>query len=58
MTCRYAHKRVALLFTAVQITPAARVIDWPQKASFHPDQRARGIAVSSKSSREASYANK
>jgi hypothetical protein len=36
MTCRYAHKRIAVLFTMVQSVPAARVIDWPQKTAPGP----------------------
>ena len=58
MTCRYAHKRVALLFTVIQTMPAARVIDWPQKANSLTDARTRGAANHGKSSRETTYANK
>jgi hypothetical protein len=58
MTCRYAHKRVALLFTAVQTTPVARVIDWPQKASNSAEHRARVMAAGGKSPREVPYADK
>jgi hypothetical protein len=57
MTCRYAHKRVALLFTAVQVTPAVRVIDWPQKASNVNDPRIRA-ANTGKSQQETAHANK
>ena len=58
MTCRYAHKRVALLFTVVQTTPAARVIEWPQKVSGSAEHRARILAADGKSQREAIYADK
>lgn len=47
MTCRYAHKRVALLFTAVQTAPTARVIDWPSRSrgtSNSAEHRARLMA--------------
>jgi hypothetical protein len=57
MTCRYAHKRVATLFTLVQATPAARVIDWPQKLNNGSEQRAR-TGLNGKPPREANYANK
>lgn len=57
MTCRYAHKRIATLFTVVQATPAARVIDWPIKTSHAIDQRGRA-SVTGKSQRETVYANK
>ena len=52
MTCRYAHKRVALLFTLVQATPAVRVIDWPQKPATTQDFRVRGVTNNGKSQRE------
>jgi hypothetical protein len=58
MTCRYGHKRVALLFTLVQATTAARVIDWPQKLTSHSEQKARVSNTNDKSTREVSYANK
>jgi hypothetical protein len=57
MTCRYAHRRIVTLFTMVQITPAARVIDWPTKVHGAIAQRGR-TGISGKSSREAVYANK
>ena len=57
MTCRYAHKRVAMLFTAVQNPPTARVIDWPQKASNSAEHRAR-LMAGDKSPREVAYADK
>jgi len=57
MTCRYAHKRVATLFTLVQATPTARVIDWPQKLNNLSEQRVRS-GLNGRSIREASYANK
>jgi hypothetical protein len=57
MTCRYAHKRIATLFTLVQTMPSARVIDWPQKLNSAAELRARS-GLNGKSSREASYANK
>src|ERR1051325_3149856 len=41
MTCRYAHKRIATLFTVVQATAAARVIDWPQRQNSNPEYRNR-----------------
>jgi hypothetical protein len=57
MTCRYAHKRIATLFTMVQATPAVRVIDWPTRTSSTIDQRGRA-GLSGKSQREIVYANK
>jgi len=57
MTCRYAHKRIATLFTLVQATVAARVIHWPQKQSTIPDYRNR-TNFSGKSQPEANYASK
>jgi hypothetical protein len=56
MTCKYAHRRVSTLFTMVQATPAARVIDWPQPSQS--DRRIRATAQADKSTREAVYANK
>jgi hypothetical protein len=56
MTCRYAHKRVATLFTLIQAMPAARVIDWPQKSINSSESRAR-TSLNGKP-RETSYANK
>jgi len=55
MTCRYAHKRVALLFTAIQAPVSARVIEWPHKSS-NAELRIR--SVSGKPQREGSYASK
>jgi len=57
MTCRYGHKRVALLFTLVQATAAARVIDWPQKLSSHAD-KIRPSQLQGKPQRETTYENK
>jgi hypothetical protein len=57
MTCRYAHKRVALLFTAVQTPVTARVIEWPQKLNSTAEARPRAL-TSGKSPREGSYASK
>ena len=57
MTCRYAHKRVALLFTAVQAIPAAQVIHWPQKVGHSAEHRLRS-AAGAKSPREAANADK
>ena len=57
MTCRYAHKRVALLLTAVHPNAVAgRVIEWPQRMK-NMAERARANA-GPKSSAEASYASK
>jgi hypothetical protein len=56
MTCRYAHKRVATLFTLVQAMPAARVIDWPQKSIHAAELRLRSVLNGKP--REATYANK
>ena len=58
MTCRYAHKRVALLFTVVQAAPAIRVIDWPQKEVMAIDQRARHGNAGGKSQLKKAHANK
>jgi hypothetical protein len=58
MTCRYGHKRVALLFTLVQATAAARVIEWPQKLTATAEQKGRVSSANDKSTREVSYANK
>jgi len=61
MTCRYGHKRVALLFTLVQATAAARVIEWPKKLILNGEQRNRVSNGSNKSqadTTETSYANK
>ena len=55
MTCRYAHKRIALLVTAVQTPVANRVIAWPQKINGSIE---RGRVVAGKSQREGNYANK
>lgn len=56
MTCRYAHRRIATLFTLVQAVPAARVIDWPQPSQ---DKRSRAAHEElNKSAREVSDANK
>lgn len=30
MHCRYAHKRIAALFTQVESNTSATVLDWPQ----------------------------
>jgi hypothetical protein len=57
MTCRYAHKRVALLFTAVLTAPAIRVIDWPQKQPAALDQRNRRAINTGKSAKEIIHAN-
>ncbi len=57
MTCRYAHKRVALLFTAVQSTTAARVINWPQKLTSTTEHRNR-VPASNKPQQEMTYASK
>ena len=57
MTCRYAHKRIATLFTVVQATPAARVIEWPIKGVSTAEQRAKG-GMMGKSQRETLYASK
>lgn len=57
MTCRYGHKRVALLFTMVQATPVARVIEWPQKPSVNGEPKVR-TASPGKSQQEISYASK
>ncbi|HWN97539.1 MAG TPA: hypothetical protein VNT99_21095 [Methylomirabilota bacterium] len=58
MTCRYGHKRVALLFTAVQATASASVISWPQKLAGSSEQRPRVSPTGGKPNREASYAGK
>ena len=60
MTCRYAHKRVALLFTAVQTAPVAQVIDWPSHGrgtSPSAEQRAR-LMAGGKAPPEAADADK
>jgi hypothetical protein len=57
MTCRYAHKRIATLFSAVQAPVAARIIEWPQKLHASLDQRGRA-AANGKSQREGIYASK
>jgi hypothetical protein len=57
MTCRYAHKRIATLFTAVQAPVAARVIEWPQKSVVSLEARLRP-ALTAKSQREGVYASK
>jgi hypothetical protein len=57
MTCRYAHKRVALLFTVVQAAPTIRVIDWPQKEVAFDHRFRQGNAVG-KSQWEKAHANK
>jgi hypothetical protein len=57
MTCRYAHKRLATLLTAVQTPVAARVIEWPQKMHHPVEQRGR-LVVIGKPSREGNYASK
>ena len=58
MTCRYAHKRVALLFTVVQAAPTIRVIDWPQKEVMTIDHRPRHENGGGKSQLEKAHANK
>jgi len=57
MTCRYAHKRIATLFTAVQYPAAARVIEWPQKLHHPVELRVRPV-VTGKPTREGNYASK
>lgn len=58
MTCRYAHRRVALLFTAMEGTSAARVINWPQKSNSHAEARVRAASGNGKSQRGTVYASK
>ena len=59
MTCRYAHKRIALLFTVIHETPAARVIEWPQASQGHTaERRQRQVSTETKSEQEESYACK
>jgi hypothetical protein len=58
MTYRYGHKRVALLFTLVQATAPAQVIEWPQKLILNAEPKGRVSNTCGKSQHEASYANK
>ena len=57
MTCRYAHKRVAVLFTVFQETPAARVLEWPQPSQTQAvEKRERETTETTKLEEEESYA--
>ena len=47
-----------MLFTLVQATSAARVIEWPQKFTANGEQKARVENITGKSTQETSYANK
>jgi hypothetical protein len=58
MTCRYAHKRVALLFNVVQSAPTIRVIEWPQKEAATFESRVRNAGSNGKSQLEKVHANK
>lgn len=47
-----------MLFTLVQATSAARVIEWPQKPTANGEQKGRLENLTSKSPQETNYANK
>ena len=47
-----------MLFTQVQATSAARVIEWPQKPTVNGEQKGRVENLTGKSTQETNYANK
>jgi hypothetical protein len=47
-----------MLFTLVQSTSAARVIEWPQKSTANGEQKGRVENITGKSPQETTYANK